>query len=49
MKSSMMIVGAFVVGCVVSYFDLLPAWFDSGEVVMWVLYALMIQVGMSIG
>jgi uncharacterized membrane protein YbjE (DUF340 family) len=45
----MMIVGAFVVGCVVSYFDLLPAWFDSGEVVMWVLYALMIQVGMSIG
>lgn len=49
MKSSMMIVGAFVVGCIVSYFDVVPAWLESGDVVMWVLYALMIQVGMSIG
>lgn len=49
MKSSMMIVGAFIVGCVLSYCGVIPEWFDSGSVVMWVLYALMIQVGMSIG
>lgn len=44
-----MIVGAFVAGCVMSYFDMVPAWLESGDVVMWVLYALMIQVGIGIG
>lgn len=44
-----MIVGAFVVGCLVGLFDLTPEWLSGSDVVMWVLYALMIQVGVGIG
>lgn len=40
-----MIVGAFVVGCIVGLAD----WAPEGDVAMWVLYALMIQVGIGIG
>lgn len=44
-----MIVGAFVVGCIVGLADWAPEWLAEGDVVMWVLYALMIQVGIGIG
>ena len=49
MRSSLMIVGAFIVGCLCGYADLLPAWLKEGDVAMWVLYALMLQVGIGIG
>lgn len=49
MKSSAMIVAAFVVGALLGYRELVPEWMGSRDLVMWVLYALMIQVGVSIG
>lgn len=44
-----MIVAAFIVGCIVGLADWAPEWLAEGDVVMWVLYALMIQVGIGIG
>lgn len=49
MGSSLMIMSAFVVGCILATLGLLPEWFYSGELDMWLLYALMLQVGISIG
>lgn len=49
MRGSMMIVGAFVVGCLFGYAGLLPEWLREGDAAMWVLYALMLQVGIGIG
>ena len=49
MRGSMMIVGAFVVGCLFGYAGLLPEWLREGNAAMWVLYALMLQVGIGIG
>ena len=49
MGSSLMIISAFVVGCILAALDLLPEWFYSGGLDMWLLYALMLQVGISIG
>ena len=49
MKGSMIIVGAFVVGCVAGAGGWLPEWLMGGDVTMWVLYALMLQVGIGIG
>ena len=49
MRSSLMIVGAFIVGCLCGYADLLPEWLKEGDAAMWVLYALMLQVGIGIG
>lgn len=49
MRSSLMIVAAFIVGCIVGLADWTPEWLAEGDVVMWVLYALMIQVGIGIG
>lgn len=49
MKSSLMIVGAFLVGCAAGRMGLLPEWAAGGDVTQWVLYALMFQVGIGIG
>ena len=49
MKGSMIIVGAFVVGCVAGAGGWLPEWLMGGDVTMWVLYVLMLQVGIGIG
>ena len=49
MKGSMIIVGAFVIGCVAGAGGWLPEWLMGGDVTMWVLYALMLQVGIGIG
>ena len=49
MRGSMIIVGAFVVGCFFGYAGLLPEWLREGDAAMWVLYALMLQVGIGIG
>ena len=49
MKGSMIIVGAFVVSCVAGAGGWLPEWLMGGDVTMWVLYALMLQVGIGIG
>lgn len=39
----------FVLGCVCGVAGFVPQWLCNGEVSMYVLYALMVQVGMSIG
>lgn len=44
-----MIVAAFIVGCIVGLADWTPEWLAESDVAMWVLYALMIQVGIGIG
>ena len=49
MRSSLMIVGAFIVGCLFGYAEWLPEWLAGGNAAMWVLYALMLQVGVGIG
>jgi uncharacterized membrane protein YbjE (DUF340 family) len=38
-----------VVGVVAAVSELLPTWLTDGSVAMWVLYALMLQVGIGIG
>lgn len=43
------VVAFFAVGCVAGWLGLFPASFTDGDFSMYVLYALMIQVGMSIG
>ena len=45
----MIIVGAFIIGCVAGAGGWLPEWLMGGDVTMWVLYALMLQVGIGIG
>ena len=49
MKGSLIIVGAFALGCAAGVMGLLPDWLLGGDVTMWVLYALMLQVGIGIG
>lgn len=49
MKGSMIIVGAFIIGCLTGVGGWLPEWLMGGDVTMWVLYALMLQVGIGIG
>ena len=49
MKGSMIIVGAFAIGCVAGAMGWLPEWLQGGDVTMWILYALMLQVGISVG
>ncbi|MBQ7786623.1 MAG: lysine exporter LysO family protein [Alistipes sp.] len=49
MKGSLIIVGAFVIGCVAGAGGWLSEWLLGGDVTMWILYALMLQVGIGIG
>ncbi len=49
MKGSLIIVGAFLAGCLAGRMGLLPDRIDIGDITLWVLYALMFQVGMGIG
>jgi uncharacterized membrane protein YbjE (DUF340 family) len=49
MKGSILIVGSFVVGCVVGRLGWLPNWWLGGSLSLVVLYALMFQVGIGIG
>lgn len=49
MGSSLMIVGAFVVGALVAALGLLPQELIPADLEMWLLYALMFQVGISVG
>lgn len=49
MKGSLTVVGFFVLGCLLGYAHWLPqAWVEQ-EWTAWILYALMFQVGLSIG
>ena len=49
MKGSLIIVGAFLVGCLTGRTGLLPDSISEGDISLWVLYALMFQVGIGIG
>lgn len=49
MKSSMIIVGAFIVGCIAGWLGWMPEWDSASRLSLWVLFALMFQVGMGIG
>lgn len=49
MKSSMIIVGAFIVGCIVGLLGWMPEVDSASRLSLWVLFALMFQVGMGIG
>ena len=49
MKGSLVIVGAFLVGCIAGRSGMLPEGIDAGDISLWVLYALMFQVGIGIG
>ena len=49
MWSSIIIIAAFVVGCLVGKFDVLPSFLSNSDISMWILYALMLQVGIGVG
>ena len=49
MRSSIVIVGAFVVGAVAGWLGLLPAWVAEGRGSVWVLFALMCPGGLGGG
>ena len=49
MKSSMIIVGAFIVGCIAGWLGWMPEGDSASRLSLWVLFALMFQVGMGIG
>lgn len=49
MKGSVIIVGAFLVGSLAGNAQLVPQWLAGGDITMWILYLLMLQVGMSVG
>lgn len=49
MKGSIITVSFFVVGLLLSYFDLNLAFLNEGDFASWVLYLLMFTVGVSIG
>ena len=43
------VVAFFAVGCICGWLELVPSFSFYGEIALYVLYALMVQVGMSIG
>lgn len=49
MKGSLLALLALFAGCLTGYSLELPAWLTGHELSTWLLYALMAQVGMSIG
>lgn len=49
MKGSLIIVGFFILGCVLGRIDVLPAVILEQDFTVYVLYLLMFQVGLSIG
>ena len=49
MIGSIIVVGFFILGCLLGWVGLLPDWIMDADLSMYVLYALMFQVGLSIG
>lgn len=49
MKGSLIIVGFFVLGCLLGWSDVLPSSITEQNFTIYVLYLLMLQVGLSIG
>ena len=49
MWSSLIIISAFIVGCIIGKLGLLPQAVTESNIAMWVLYALMLQVGIGVG
>jgi len=49
MKGSLLVVGFFVLGCLLGWSEVLPEQITENNLTLYVLYFLMIQVGISIG
>lgn len=49
MKGSLIIVGCFLLGAFLGWLKVLPAWIVQSDLSSYVLYALMLQVGIGIG
>jgi uncharacterized membrane protein YbjE (DUF340 family) len=49
MLGGVVVVAFFAVGCILGWLELVPCITGDGNIAMYVLYALMVQVGMSIG
>ena len=49
MKGSLIVVGFFVLGCLLGWSGLLPDVLVKGDLTVYVLYLLMFQVGLRIG
>ena len=49
MIGSIIVVGFFLLGCLLGWAGVLPSWIMDSDLSMYVLYALMFQVGLSIG
>ncbi len=49
MRDSLLIVGAFLVGCAAGIFGLAPAGLTESDAALWILQALILQVGLGIG
>lgn len=49
MLGGVVVVAFFAVGCILGWLELVPGITGGGNIAMYVLYALMVQVGMSIG
>lgn len=49
MKGSLIIVSFFILGCVCGWSESLPSWLLQQNFTVYVLYALLLQVGISIG
>ena len=49
MTGSLIVIGFFVVGCLLGWSGNLPVWMTGSDISMYVLYLLMFLVGMSIG
>ena len=49
MTGSLIVVGFFVLGCILGWTGCLPTWITASDLSTYVLYLLMFQVGMNIG
>ena len=49
MKGSLLVVSVFVLGCLVGWSDYFPKVLLNGDISMYILYLLILQVGISIG
>lgn len=49
MKSSLIIIGAFLLGCILAATGVIPGGLTDGRLATWILYLLILQVGIGVG